>query len=573
MAGSPGVYTFEKDASQNIQSSGYKTGGFVGTFNWGEIDTDMLITSEDELLNYCGKPDNINYVDWFSAQNFLNYTGRLRIRRIASATAKNASSGTVGKLIKNKTQFDIMETTLTEHFYARYAGSLGNTISISIADSKTFSEWAYKDEFDTAPGSSEYSETFLVNAEDEMHIVVVDKFGKINGIPGQILEKYAYVSKARDGKDIDGQISYYKTVINRKSNYVYVGTALSGVLVTDIADTYSAIGDSFLDKVKPYTALVSVVNITLKDGDNGGIADKSAYVDGYSRMCMVDDNSLTVVFTGNCGGDLNYTDVVNAVGQYCKKSQKRVGFASPKISDVVGVPNENTARDNIKETWATIKEKHSYMSFATGVKMIYDKYNDVYRWIPTNSDEAGVWARIHNDEGEWVSAAGYTKGVYTNALGLAYNPNEAQRSELYSLGINSVIEESGSGILLLGDKTLQGKNSTFSFLGTRFLFIELRNIISSASKYVLFEFNDDFTRSQFKDFIVPTLRDIKGKRGMNNFSVICDETNNTDKVIQDGEFIGDIYIKPNYSIQQVLLTFTAVNRTLKFEEIIQSNQN
>lgn len=571
-SGSPGVFVFERDSSRNISASGATSGGFVGSFNWGEIDIDLFISDENELVQYLGKPNNVNYVDWFSAQNFLQYTGSLRVRRITSSAAKNASSGATGVLIKNKTMFDMQESTLTEHFYARYAGDLGNSIAVSFADKDTFDTWKYKSVFDTPPGSSHYSETYLQDANDEMHVVVVDKYGKITGVPGDILETYAYVSKARDGKDINNQISYYKTVINRKSNYIYVGNPISGVLVNDIADTHSAFGDTYIDKVKPFTSLKEATEIVLKDGNNGGLADKSAYVDGYSKMCMVDDNSVNVIFAGNCGGDENYLEVVNAIGQYCKKSQKRVGFCSPKMSDIVGISDENTIRKNIINTWESIVEKHSYMSMATGIKMIYDKYNDVYRWIPTNSDEAGIWVKTHNNEGKWVSAAGYSKGVYTNALALAYNPDEQDRNQLYSLGINCVIQEKGAGILLLGDKTLQGKNSTFSFLGTRFLFIELRNIIAEASKYVLFEFNDDFTRSQFKDLVIPTLRDIKGKRGLHNFTVICDETNNTPKVIQDGEFVGDIYIKPNYSIQQVMLTFTAVNRTLSFEEVILSNK-
>lgn len=562
----PGVYTTERDLSQNVKAFGATAGGMVGTFNWGAIDVKTIVSDEDELVAYFGKPDDINYVDWFSAANFLYYTGSLTVMRIASANAKNASSGEAGVLIKNQAHYDLQESTLTEHFYAKYAGDMGNSLAVDVADSATYASWKYATEFDTAPGSSDSSAIYGEDINDEMHVVVVDIYGKITGIPGAVIEKFAYVSKAADGVDVNGQASYYKNVINRKSGYVYVGANLGGVAVTDPELTSSTIGSKF--SAKPFVSLVSAVSVILTDGSNGGIADKSEYVKGYQSISRIDDNEVAVIFAGGCGGDENHADVCNAIGSEVKKNQRRVGFFSPKISDVVGVSNDQTALDNIMATYDAITEKHSYVSMATGVKSIYDKYNNVSRWIPTNSDEAGVFARIHNSEGKWVSGAGYNKGVYSNATGLAYNPDETHRSKLYAKNINCVIQESGAGILLFGDKTLQGKNSTFSFLGTRFLFIELRNIIAEASKYTLFEFNDEFTRAQFRDLVIPTLRDIKGKRGMNNFLVVCDTTNNTDKVIQDGEFRGDIFIKPNYSIQQVLLTFASVNRTLSFEEVV-----
>lgn len=566
---SPGVYDTERDASQNVRTLGKTAGAFAGTFNWGPIDTNITVSEEDDILQYFGKPDDVNYVDWLSAANFLNYTGALVLRRIAGINTKNASSGAAGVLIKNTNDYELKGSTLTDFFYAKYAGDLGNSLAVHVADGATFDTWVYKSEFDTAPASSESSEVYGTNINDEMHVIVVDQYGKITGIPGAVIEKFAYVSKAQDGKDINGQPSYYKAVINRSSNYITVGGNLSGAAVTDPLTDHTLVGSKFT--ANPFVDLVEPYAVILKHGNNGGLADKTEYVKGFTQLADIDDNSVSVVFVGNCGGDTNHTEVCNAVGSVVKKNQRRVGFFSPKVSDIIGVSDEKTILTNILATYDLITEKHSYVSMATGVKSVYDKYNDVYRWIPTNSDEAGVWARIHNKEGKWVSAAGYNKGVYSNAKGLAYNPDETARNTLYAKNINCVIQENGAGILLFGDKTLQGKNSTFSFLGTRFLFIELRIIIADASKYTLFEFNDDFTRAQFRDLVIPTLRDIKGQRGVNNFKVVCDESNNTDKVIQNGEFVGDIFIKPNYSIQQVLLTFTSVNRTLSFEEVVVNN--
>lgn len=564
---SPGVSNFERDASQNLRALGLSKGGFAGTFNWGRINEKVDVSNEDEVLQYFGKPDDINYVDWFSAVNFLTYTGNLSITRIASESAMNASSGIAGKLIKNQDDYDVQESSLTDTFYAKYAGDLGNSISVHIADSSTFETWKYKGEFDTAPASSEYSGVFRADADDEIHVIVIDRLGKFKGVPDGVLEKFPYLSKAKNGRDTNNKNSYYKNVINRRSPYVYVGADVGADLVEDVLTTHTNFGTDY-DVDKPFATLAAPIAINLSGGVNGGIASKAEYITAYKALANIDDGTLNVIFTGDCGGDTNHADVVNALGAEVKKIQKSVGFFSPKVSDVVAASDEQAAHDNIVATLDAINEKHSYMTMATGVIMVYDKYNDVYRWIPTNADEAGVWARTHNNEGKWVSAAGYNKGVYSNAVGLAYNPKKSHRDSLYAKNVNCVIQENGAGILLFGDKTLQGKNSTFSFLATRFLFIELRGIISDASKYVLFEDNNDYTRSQFRDLVTPTLRDIKGKRGINNFSVVCDDTNNTDKAIQNGEFIGDIYIKPNYSIQNVILTFTSVNRTLSFDEVV-----
>jgi len=565
---SPGVYTSETDLSQTLKAFGSTAGGFVGTFNWGPIEVNTIVSSEDDVVEYFGKPDDTNNVDWFSATNFLKYTGSLTIRRVASMNALNASSGVAGMLIKNKMGYDTAESTLSETFYAKYASELGNSISVHVADAATYDAWDYSGEFDTAPGSSDSSSIYGLDINDEMHVVVTDTYGKFSGVPGAILEKFAYLSKAQDGTDTNGQASFYKNVINRKSAYIYVGITFTGADVVDdiVGVTTAAFGDKFT--ATPYISLDGAVKVQLSNGHNGGIAEKSDYVDGYTIMSNIDDNEVAVIFAGGCGGDMNHADVCNAIGTETKKNQRRVGFFSPKISDVVGVSSDSAAFSNIITTYESITEKHSFVSMATGVKMVYDKYNDAYRWIPTNSDEAGVFARVHNNEGKWVSGAGYNKGVYSNAKGLAYSPNESHRSKLYAKNINCVIQENGAGILLFGDKTLQGKNSTFSFLGTRFLFIELRNIVAEAAKYTLFEFNDEFTQSQFRDLVIPTLRDIKGQRGVHNFLVVCDSTNNTPTVIQNGEFKGDVFIKPNYSIQQVLLSFASVNRTLSFDEVV-----
>lgn len=572
MSGSPSVNITEIDLSLNTRALGETAGGFVGSFGWGPINTPVSLADADDLELYFGKPSNQNYVDWFSVDNFLKYTGNVVVMRVAdSAVATNATSESAGVLIKNATDFEVRRPTLTENFIAKYAGELGNSISVSVADSTTFATWKYKNEFDSAPASSENAEIFVANANDEIHVVVVDRIGKFTGVQGAILERFPFLSKATDALDVANMPSYYATVINQSSQYVWVGAPLSGSDLIDPSTTMSMPGAK-LEDGKPFAALTAVYEVNLTNGNSGGLAPKTEYVNGYEEICAYDDDQVSVIFSGNCGGDANHADVANAIGVGCKGSSKRVGFISPKITDVVNVASDSIADTNIEATWSAINEKHSYLKMATGVKMIYDKYNQVYRWIPTNSDEAGVWAATHNTVGKWMSGAGYNRGIYKNVVKLAYNPKKPSRDKLYKLNINPVVQEKGYGVLLLGDKTLQSKNTAFSFGGTRFLFIELKNIIGEAGKFSLFEFNDDFTRAQFVDLVTPVLRDIKGQRGLHDFLVVCDETNNTDKVIQDGQFIGDILIKPQYSIQWVNLRFTAVGRTLKFEEIVQNNQ-
>lgn len=565
-----GITTEERDYSIVIQTPGLSAAGFVGSFGWGVVDTPILVSNEADLLYYFGKPTDTNFVDWFSAASYLDYSGALYVSRVIDTTdAKNASVGTA-TLIKNGSHFTAIKPTLTSYFYARYAGELGNSIKVEIADSATYTGWTYEDEFDAAPDNSDGSESILPNANDEIHIIVIDSLGRFTGEPNAILEKFAFVSKAKDAKDSNGSSSYYVNVINQKSQYLYAATTLTGSDVVDPSTTHSPVGSRLIDG-KPFVDLDGVYVGTLSGGLSGGIAPSSEYVQGYQDICQLDDTSVNIIFAGGCGGDSNHATVVNAIGVATKNSTIRVGFFSPKVSDVLNVANANTADTNIISTYNAITQKHSYMFMSTGVKMIFDKYNNEYRWIPTNADDAGLWAQTHNNNGKWVSAAGYNRGQYKNVIKLAYNPKEASRLKLYKKGINNIIQERGA-VYLMGDKTLQPKNSSFSYAGTRFLFIELKNIIKEASKNNMFEFNDDFTRTQFVNLVEPLLRDIKGNRGLYDYLVVCDETNNTDLIIQDGGFIGDILIKPQFSIQWIKLRFNAVGRSISFEEIAGSQQ-
>lgn len=579
MARSPSVEAFEKDNTANATVIGASGAAVVIDSGWGPVGSEVSISSIDNLIATFGKPTDRNYQDWFSASNFLNYSSNLYVVRVIDEeTAKNAgvaptSDPEVGEplfeakgvLFKDSTHFEMARGTSSHYFASRYAGALGNSLEISIADNKTFATWKYKNEFDTAPDNSNGSEASVADALDEIHVVVVDRLGYFTRVQGTVLEKFSYLSKAKDGKDLSGTNSYYVNVINRGSNYVYAVNPLGDALMTETVDVTSWGGELF--DGKPLAQLTVPFTANLGGGSDGTKPTKAEYIEGYELFEGIEDENLNMIISGSCGGDANHQEVANSILDMCLRTKRFVGFISPKSSDVVNV-TKNQVVKNIEETHGSLNSLHSFGHMSTSYKFQYDKYNDVYRWVAGNADDAGLYAQTHNTVGKFASAAGYNRGKYANTVSLAYTPDKLSRDQLYKFGINSVIAEKGEGIVLLGDRTLQPKNSAFSFMGTRFLFIDLRLTISRSAKYSLFEFNDEFTRAQFRDSIEPVLRDIRGKRGIVDFKVVCDETNNTTSVIEAGEFIGDIYIKPQYSIQFIVLNFNAVGQDVNFDEMV-----
>lgn len=579
MARSPGVEAFEFDATINVTSTGDSGAAMAGSYTWGPCEQAVQLSSVDDLIAVYGKPTNDNFQDWFSASNFLNYSANLyNIRVVDDATAMNAGIAptsnpqvgdplveTKGILFKNAQHFEMAKGTSAHLFTSRYAGALGNSIEVSIADAATFGTWDYKNLFDTAPNSTPGSEQMVADANDEIHVVIVDKGGLFTRQPGTVLETFAYLSKAKDGKDTSGSGAYYVSVLNRTSKYVYAVNPLGDALMVDTTGKTSWGGELFAGK--PFAQLKEAFTHQLGLGSDGTKPSKANYISGYELIESIEDENMNMIIAAACGGDDNHADVSNAILNLALTSKRLVGFVSPKMSDVVNV-TKNDAITNIETTHATLTSLHSYGHMSTSYKFQYDKYNDVYRWIPGNADDAGLYARTHNSVGKFASAAGYNRGKYANTVSLAFSPDKTARDRLYKFGINSVIQEKGEGIVLLGDRTLQPKTSAFSFMGTRFLFIDLRTIITRSAKYNLFEFNDAFTRAQFRDGVEPLLRDIRGKRGIVDFLVRCDEKNNPTSVVEAGEFVGDIFIKPQYSIQFIRLNFTAVGQGVSFDEMV-----
>ncbi len=569
---SPGIISTERDFSATVQMLGTSTGGTVINSKWGFVGQEMIVGNEPELVAQAGKPNDSNFRDWFVAANFLKYTSSLRwVRVVDEETALNSAVGGTDPaiLIKNSTHLEVVKSSgaIAQNFAAKCPGALGDSISIEIADSATFTGWAHEALFDTAPDSSGPLIGNTSPALDEIHVVIVDKLGEFSGVPGSVLEIYPYLSKAKDAKDVNGASSYYINALNTRSEYVWALSPVGGTHVEeDVAAAFAVIGANLKDG-KVFNALSVAYSQALTGGADGDVPGKDEYMNAFDVITTTDDTDVALLFAGGCGNDLNQPDVSNYVLSTASRRGDMVGFVSPKFSDVVGVL-KSAALTNILATKEAFTTKDSFGVMTTGYKLQYDRYNDANRWVPANGDDAGLCARTENQYDVWISPAGFNRGNYIDCISLAFNPDQNARDVLYKANINPVATFPKNGTLLYGDKTMQPKNSAFSQIGIRRLFNYLRKSVKDSSKYNLFEFNTQFTRQAFKDTIEPILREIKGRNGIFDFYVRCDTTNNTDAVIQKGEFLADIIVKPQYSIQGIRLSFTAVRREVSFDEVV-----
>lgn len=574
---SPGVYTREIDLTNSVPAVGTSGGAFVGNFAWGPVEQLTQISNGTELLNTFNKPNDSNYVDWYSASNFLAYTGDLRVVRVIDSVAKNASNTGTGVVVKNASHFEATRSTLSSaRFVARYPGALGNSIKVEIVDSSTWADWSddYKNLFDSAPGTSDAAAA-VGASNDEVHILVIDQLGLFTGTPGTVLERYSFLSKASDAKDLNNQPNYYVSVLNRTSQYVWAPAPLSGAdLSSEVGDPTGAWGTPLAPSGVPTEFSYIAANGTdfvLSGGVDTSSLSSADVIRGLSLLENAEEVDVSLIFLGDCSGAANYATVTQyAIDNIAEARKDCLVFISPRLESVLNQTQSDAVADILADH-ALIARTSSYAVMDSGWKLQYDVYNDKYRWVPLNADIAGICARVDNTNDPWWSPAGHTRGVVKNVTSLAFNPNKTSRDALYKVGVNSVVNFSDSGVILYGDKTLQGKNSAFSYIGTRRLFIALRKSISKAARAALFEFNDAYTRAAFLNLVTPYLREVKGRRGMDDFKVVCDTTNNTPQVIQSGQFVGDIYIKPQYSVQFVSLNFVAVGRDVEFTEVAGAN--
>ena len=420
--------------------------------------------------------------------------------------------------------------------------------------------WEFFENVDAAPGRSDYVSNFgNTSANDELHVVVSDEDGKFTGVPGTILEVFQSVSRASDAKTNDGATNYYKTIINDNSAYVWW-----------VNDRTTAVSNTALNITSATSSVPMSISMTFgSDGDNETNVPVSVLSAGYDKFKSAEDVDISLIVAGKARGGTNGQQMANyIIDNICEVRKDCVAFVSPDKADVVQNSGKDESNDIVE--FRNSLTSTSYAVLDSGYKYQYDRYNDVYRYIPLNGDMAGLAVRTDDTRDPWFSPAGFNRGIIKNVIKLAYNPGKADRDILYKSGINPVVTFPGQGTLLYGDKTLLSKPSAFDRINVRRLFIVLEKAIARAAKFTLFELNDEFTRAQFKNLVEPFLRDIQGRRGIYDFKVVCDETNNTGEVIDRNEFVGDIYIKPARSINFIQLNFVAVRTDVEFSEIVGS---
>ena len=425
--------------------------------------------------------------------------------------------------------------------------------------------WKYYDLFDGAPGTSPWA-TDRGISNDEMHVVVYDTAGTITGfdadLPGQrgnaAMETFAFVSQAASAKTPQGGTNFYANVVNTGSEYV---RWMDHDASLTNAGTDVASGVAYASTAGDAGVLTSTLAGGADDDPTIGELDTA-----YQLFADTDTVDINLVMAGTAPASTDGITHATMIIDLCEARKDCVGFISPRRADVVGITNSITQTTNVEAFFDNLASS-SYAVFDSGYKYMYDRYNDVYRYVPLNGDIAGLCANTDQVADAWFSPAGFNRGQIRGAVKLAFNPNKAQRDILYPARINPVISQAGQGTFLFGDKTALSRPSAFDRINVRRLFLVLEKAIATASKFQLFEFNDAFTRAQFKNLVEPFLRDVQGRRGITDFKVVCDETNNTGEVIDRNEFIGDIFIKPARSINFITLNFIAVRTGVAFSEV------
>ena len=580
---SPGIDIREIDLTASIPAVGTSAAAFVGDFNWGPVMVRTRVSDDTEMARIFGKPTDRNYVSWYTGKNFLAYSTNLQLVRVVDGTAVNSVGGGTPFIVKNQQEYNSVIDTGNHdeaEFVAKYPGVKGDSIAVFIADQNNFEDWKYANEFDFAPGTSDYAES-LGAAYDEVHVVVVDMYGNFTGIPGSILEKYSFLSKSRNAKGLDGDPLFYGSVISEQSQYVWWFGNPKASAYDDgkgtIKDATIEWGEELISstgKAAKFKILKAQTTPkhdgykkTLAGGLDGDIPTSGQLIAGWNEFKSTEEVDVGLLISGNGGGDTGYVIVVqHIIDEICERRKDCVVLISPLLKDVLN-KEQSEATTNILKTHNKIGRSTSYGFMDSGWKLQYDVHNDKNRWVPLNADIAGLMAMTERDYDAWWSPAGFNRGKIKNVIALAFNPNEDSRTDLYKRCVNSVVTFLGEGTILYGDKTMLQKNSAFQFINVRRLFITLEKAIGKAAKYQLFEFNDEFTRAQFVSMVEPYLREVKGRRGVYDFFVKCDKFNNTDEVIDAGEFVGSIFVKPARSINYITLNFIAVRGGVSFTEV------
>jgi hypothetical protein len=452
-------------------------------------------------------------------------------------------------------------------FAGRFPGVLGNSLQVSFigqldSNQSSFDDWTYKNNFDRKPETSSYAEAKGAS-NDEVHVVVIDQDGKFTGTKGQVLETFENLSVIKGAQRDDGLNIYVKDVINQNSQYIYMAnfpaaweTRGAGAVIVDDKNYALDSGSG------------TAITKSFLYGSDGGALDQGDYEEGYDLFADKDQVEVDFLIAPGLGTSTNQRTIVNNLVATAQSTRKDcVVVASPNRDALVGVASDATKVTNTVSTVSGYTNS-SYLVVDNNYLKVYDKYNDVYVDIPAASTVAGIMASTDINRGAWFSPAGGRRGQILGVTALNYSPTKAQRDTLYKAGVNPIANIPGQGTVLFGDKTFMNRPSAFDRINVRRLFLLLERAIGRAAEQVLFEFNDEFTRAEFVNIVEPVLREIKGRRGITDFRVVADETNNTPEVIDRNEFIASIFIKPARSINYVTLNFVAVRTGVDFEEVV-----
>ena len=574
---SPAVVVKEVDLTGGVPNVQSSTGAFVGNFRWGPARKATLVATEAGLANTFGSPNTTNAVDFLSAAQFLRYTNNLYVVREVTAAALNAiadsSSNAEPIQIRNREHYDATTFGMDSAdnqvglWIAKYPGVLGNSLKVSaVTPNATFASWDYADYFDRAPGTSDYASA-RSGSNDEIHVIVIDEDGLITGTPNTILERFAHVSVASDAKTSDGSSNYVKDVINNRSQYIYFGTWEQDADSDGVADATAIITNAGSTAASTTFAAgnTSAITYSLSGGADSGTLTTAEYATGFDLFEDIDTITVDFLIAPGMTSSGNQVTVVNDLATIAGSTRKDcIVVTSPARADIV-----NSATPNASAiTTANSFTYSSYIVIDNNYLKVYDKYNDQYVFIPAASSTAGIIAATDVNAAPWFSPAGPRRGQYLGIVALAYSPTKAERDSLYKAGINPISNIPGQGVLLYGDKTHMNRPSAFDRINVRRLFLVLERAIAAAAKGILFEFNDEFTRAEFTNIVEPVLREVKGRRGIYDFKVVCDETNNTPAVIDRNEFIASIFVKPARSINYITLNFVAVRTGVEFEEVV-----
>ena len=594
---SPGVEVNEIDLTNVIPAVSTSIGGYAGHFNWGPSGELINISSEKDLQANFGTPDAAHSVSFLVAASFLKYGNFLKVSRAVNDDDRNASAGNssataIGSPIGNLEAFENLTTAdspaslnIDEYFVARCPGSFGNSLKVIVGHTGS-TDANIENNFDYLPNTlavgNDSPQLFgtdggatLGYSNDEIHVLVIDGGGLFTGVKGTILEKFQGLSLIPGAKTDTGATNYFVDVINAGSQYVFANS---------LADLFT-IGDA---NASPFVGAVAAK--TVSDGNSPETLTSKL---GTTK-------TLTASFTGGESKTAETSEVVTALGLFTDTESVDVNllFASPLSTaanqqtienevlaivaarkDCLGcgsapIDLHKSATDSAKLT--AIKSnvpttKSNYFTTTGSTVYVYNKYLDRYDWITTNGYIAGLCANTDDIAEPWFSPAGFNRGQILGAAKLSFNPKNADRDSLYKVAINPITNFPGQGIVLFGDKTFTMKPSAFDRINVRRLFMVLEKAIATAAKFQLFELNDEFTRAMFRNMTEPFLRDVKGRRGVTDFLVVCDETNNTGQVIDTNRFVADIYIKPARSINFITLNFIATRTGVEFSEIVGTN--